>query len=121
MVPDQSRQDIFLLSNEERLQLWLSISHDFRKVGLAIGYLTFVLFVIKKILNCHCKKSFFIGHSSTVMVMVVCNKNKYRVLSSCDGDHLNQRVPGGTDRTKGMARINGSNQMGLQKPKFPIS
>ena len=49
-------------------------------------------------------------------------KNKYRVLRSYDGDHLNQRVPGGTDRTEeGMARINGINQMGPQKLKFQVS
>ena len=47
--------------------------------------------------------------------------NKYRVLKSCDGDHLNQRVPGGTDITEGMARISGMNQMGLQKLKFQVS
>jgi hypothetical protein len=37
--------------------------------------------------------------------------NKYRVLRSYDGDHVNQRVPGGTDRIERMARINGINQM----------
>ena len=37
-------------------------------------------------------------------------KNKYRVLRSCDGDHINQRVPRGTDIKKGMARIIGISQ-----------
>jgi len=48
-------------------------------------------------------------------------QKKYRVLLSYDDDHLNQRVPGGTDRTKGMARISGINQMGPQKLKFQVS
>ena len=47
--------------------------------------------------------------------------NKYRVLRSCDGDHLIQRVPGGTDRTEGMARISWINQMGPQRLKFQVS
>ena len=47
--------------------------------------------------------------------------NKYRVLRSCNSDHLNQRVPGGTDRTEGMARISWINQMGPQKLKFQVS
>ena len=47
--------------------------------------------------------------------------NKYRVLKSYEGDHLNQRVPGGTDRTEGIARISGINQLGPQKLKFQVS
>ena len=46
--------------------------------------------------------------------------NKYRVLRSYDGDYLKQRVLGGTDRTYGMARINGINQMGPKKLKFQV-
>ena len=47
--------------------------------------------------------------------------NKYRVLRSYKGYHLNQRVPGGTNRTEEMARISGINQMGPQKLKFQVS
>ena len=45
-------------------------------------------------------------------------ENKYKVLRSYDSDHSNQRVPWGTDRAEGIARISGINQMGLQKHKF---
>ena len=61
-------------------------------------------------------------------------QNKYRLLKSCDGDHLNkwvpegthrteglQRVPEGTDRTEEMARISGINQLGPQKLKIQVS
>ena len=47
--------------------------------------------------------------------------NKYRVLKSYEGDHLNQRVLGDTDRTEGMARKSLINQMGPQKLKFQVS
>ena len=46
--------------------------------------------------------------------------NKYKVLRSYDGDNLNQRVQGGTDRTEGMARISGINQMEPQKLEFQV-
>ena len=48
-------------------------------------------------------------------------ENKYRVLRSYEGDHLNQRVPWGTDRTKGMVMISEINQLGPQKLKFQVS
>ena len=57
---------------------------------------------------------------NTKMVILIIN-NKYRVLRSCDGDHLNQRVPGDTDRTEGMAMISGMNQLGPQKVKVKVS
>ena len=47
--------------------------------------------------------------------------NKYRVLRSYNGDPLNQRVQGGNDRTEGMARKSGINQMGPQQLKFQVS
>ena len=47
--------------------------------------------------------------------------NKYRVLRSCNGDHLNQRVPGGNNRTEGMASISGINQLGPQKLQYQVS
>ena len=39
---------------------------------------------------------------------IICTSQKFQLIS----DHLNQWVPGGTDRTEGMARISGINQMG---------
>ena len=47
--------------------------------------------------------------------------NKYRVLRSYDGDHLNQRDPGGTDRTVRMVTLSGINQLGPKKVKVQVS
>ena len=47
--------------------------------------------------------------------------NKYRVLRSCDGDHLYQSDPVSTNRTEGMARVSGINQKEPQKLMFQVS
>ena len=49
------------------------------------------------------------SYGSLKQICSIPTRNKYRVLRSYDGNHLNQRIPGGTDRTEGMARITGIN------------